>query len=368
MAPTRHILFVDDEPNILAALRRMTRARRDTWTCHFAEGAGPALDILSSQPVDVVVSDMRMPGMDGAELLRRARDIRPQAARIILSGHSHDDSVLRAAGPAHQYLAKPCDQTALETTIDRALALRSILDRPELLDLVGGLDGLPSPAEAHLKLMRELDSPTSSASSIAALVSQDVGMLAELLKITNSQYFALTRAVTTAEQAVRILGVETVRLLALKVGLFRMFIGDSAVADIVRAIEQRAVEAAGAARREALSAGLPGHRIDHAVCAGMLHEVGLLVLLDRWPRRLLPLIDRVRQGAPLGPTLRQGLGASHGEVGGYLLGLWGFNDPVVEAVTLLDHEHASTDESVGAAGNDLLPLLRRAAAAVRTPL
>ncbi|MCA1972731.1 MAG: HDOD domain-containing protein [Caenispirillum sp.] len=364
MTDKRHIVFVDDEPLVLAALRRLTHARRGAWTCHFADGGEAALGLLQSVSADVIVTDMRMPGIDGAELLRRVKEIQPHTVRIILSGYSEEESILRAIGPAHQYLAKPCDQATLEATIDRALGLRAILNRPALLDLVGSLDSLPSPADHHLRLMRRLEDPTASCEAVASLVGQDIGMLAELLRVTNSQYFALTRPAATADQAIRFLGVETVRLLVLRMGLFRMFSGSPAVADTIAAIETRALQMATAARRDAVAAGLSPAQADEMACAGMLWEIGLLALLDRWPTRLLQILTATSaEGRDLGAALTEELGASHFEVGGYLLGLWGFRTTVVEAVTLL----ADVGQDVPAR-DARLGLLRRCAAAVDIPL
>jgi len=361
--PAHRILFVDDEPNILLALRRMTRPWRARWACHFAEGGAAALEILDRHPIDAVISDMRMPGMDGAELLDRVRAVRPQAVRIILSGHAKEDSILRVIGPAHHYLAKPCDHTVLQATIERALNLRAALTQPDLLDLIGQLDTLPSLDERHQRLLRELDSPSASTGSIAALVDEDVAMTTDLLRITNSQYFAVLGEVTTAAQAVRLLGLETIRLLAVKAVLFRQFTGPPELVAVLQALDRRAVEMAALTRQDAMADGLSGHRLDNAVCAGMLWEVGLLPLLARWPDRLSPVIARVRDGAPLGATFRDHIGASPGAVGGYLLGLWGFSDEVVEAVMGLDDPTASADRP-----DSLLPILRRAREKVTVPL
>ncbi len=68
--PSRRVIFVDDEPNLLGGLRRMLRGRRD-WYCIFADSGPAALELFAEEPFDVVVTDMRMPGMDGAHLLMR---------------------------------------------------------------------------------------------------------------------------------------------------------------------------------------------------------------------------------------------------------------------------------------------------------
>ena len=115
----KHVLFVDDEPNVLQGLRRMLRPRREQWEMTFV-GSGPeALANMEKYPVDVVVSDMRMPGMDGAQFLTEVMHRYPDAARIILSGQVSQKAVHRALGSTHAYLAKPCDAQLLMATIEQ---------------------------------------------------------------------------------------------------------------------------------------------------------------------------------------------------------------------------------------------------------
>src|SRR5450755_4506465 len=102
------LLFVDDEPNVLQGLQRQLRPMRNEWDMHFVENGQKALDFMAAQPVDIVVSDMMMPGMDGAQLLSEVVRRHPQTVRLILSGHAEREAVLRLVGPAHQYLSKPC--------------------------------------------------------------------------------------------------------------------------------------------------------------------------------------------------------------------------------------------------------------------
>ncbi|MGA2228990.1 MAG: response regulator, partial [Syntrophobacteraceae bacterium] len=91
----RHILFVDDEPVLLDGLKRMLHGMRDRWEMIFAASAEAALEILKSKPADVVVTDVRMPGMDGVQLLSLVRDLYPQIVRIILSGTNEKDIILK---------------------------------------------------------------------------------------------------------------------------------------------------------------------------------------------------------------------------------------------------------------------------------
>ena len=117
------LLFVDDEPKVLQGLQRQLRPMRHEWDMNFAENASQALEFMSARPVDIVVSDMMMPGMDGSELLKAIIQLRPQTVRIILSGHSDREAVLRLVGPAHQYISKPCDADELRRAIERDFSL-----------------------------------------------------------------------------------------------------------------------------------------------------------------------------------------------------------------------------------------------------
>jgi DNA-binding NtrC family response regulator len=105
----KRVIFVDDEARILEGLRRMLRPMRNQWEMAFAPGGQAALDVMATTPFDVIVSDMRMPGMDGAALLEQVREHYPEVIRIVLSGHTEMATALRVVPIAHQFLAKPCD-------------------------------------------------------------------------------------------------------------------------------------------------------------------------------------------------------------------------------------------------------------------
>jgi CheY-like chemotaxis protein len=114
------ILFVDDEPRVLDGLHRMLRSRRREWDLHFALSGDEALERLAALPFDVIVSDMRMPRMDGAALLTIVRETFPDVIRIVLTGHTELERALQIAPVAHQFLTKPCDPLTLQSAIDHA--------------------------------------------------------------------------------------------------------------------------------------------------------------------------------------------------------------------------------------------------------
>lgn len=122
MRKTR-IIFVDDEPSVLASLRAVFRRDRDRWDIEFAPGGFAALDRLAAIDfaVDVIVTDMRMPDVDGAMLLERVKEQSAGTVRIILSGSADTDDLARAQMCAHELLTKPCSTQMIRETIERLL-------------------------------------------------------------------------------------------------------------------------------------------------------------------------------------------------------------------------------------------------------
>jgi DNA-binding NarL/FixJ family response regulator len=152
---TVHVLFVDDDTRVLDGLRRLLYEHRNDWAMAFALGGEAALRALedaagtdaarAAAPFDVVVTDLRMPGMDGAALLRTVHARWPRVVRIVLSGQTDQATMLRTVRVAHQCLAKPCDAGVLHDAVTRAFRLRDLLSDEALRTIVGGVDALPHP-------------------------------------------------------------------------------------------------------------------------------------------------------------------------------------------------------------------------------
>lgn len=326
------ILFVDDEPNILQGLQRMLRSMRREWDMHFLDNGKAALAAMAENPFDAVVTDMRMPGMDGAELLSEIRRLYPEAIRVILSGYSELEAVMRTVGPAHQYLAKPCSAQILIDVLRRAIELRRLLECEGLRKLLAGLKSLPTPSNTYYAVVSYIDDPRASANGLAEIIAKDVAMTAELLKVTNSAYFTVPSKVNTPLQAVRILGFETLRALVLRIGIFRSFKGLPATGRVMEDLNRDSFLVGRIARRLARLEGFDAHAVEMAFCAGMLCSIGMLVLLDHMPARFAEVKAAIAGGKGLLEAEAEVFGATQFQVGAYLLGLWGFKQDVVEAV------------------------------------
>lgn len=118
MTETAKILFVDDEPQMLTALSRVFRGKQ--FNVQTANSGQEALTILESEQFDVIVSDMRMPEMDGATFLAHSLSLNPQSRRILLTGYSDQESTIRAIndGQVHQYLSKPWNNQQLRESVE----------------------------------------------------------------------------------------------------------------------------------------------------------------------------------------------------------------------------------------------------------
>lgn len=338
------VLFVDDDPNVLAAIRRSTRRRTD-WDTHFVDSGVDALALCESVGrVDVLVTDMRMPGMDGAELLKQVRARSPLTARVVLSGQSDHDAVFRAVGPAHQYLAKPTDFDELARVIELVTTPpgRPLDDRA--LRMVGRADVLQSPPALVEQVVRAMEMPSSNYREIARLVSEDVALTAEVMKLVNSAFFGHYGRVDTVEAAIALLGMDMLRALMLEHDLFgRRHLGAQWL-DLT-SLARRSRALAQAARGLALRNDCDHATAGQAFLAGMVSEIGLLVMAD------VPIADPEicsRLGFAWDPELERSVfGGDRYSVGCHLLNLWGFAEPIVEAVALRGTRGVGSEGTVG---------------------
>jgi len=333
VAAKQQILFVDDEPNVLQGLRRMLHPLRHEWEMAFA-GSGPeALEHLEHTPCDVVVSDMRMPGMDGPQLLAHINLQYPHIVRLVLSGHSDREMVLRSVRPAHQYLAKPCDAMTLKAMITRACALHVLLGNAALRRLVSGMTTLPSLPALYLQVQAAIQDPQVSVGKVGEVIGQDMGMTAKILQLVNSAFFGLQRPITTPTEAVRLLGLDTIKALVLSVHIFIHCDMAMLRALSLHTLWQHSLAIGACAKRIIETEGGDPSMADEAFTAGLLHDVGKLVLGTNLPELYVAACTLAQeQDLTDWEGERVTYGATHTEVGAYLLGLWGLPDPLVEAL------------------------------------
>ena len=329
---TRRVMFVDDEPHLLAGLRRGLRMRRRDWELFFANGGAEALATLETEQVDIVVSDMRMPGMDGGQLLARVRELYPATARMILSGHADRQSIITAVGPTQQYLAKPCEIDVLVAAIERVLSVRELVTNETLRDVLGGVESLPKPPQVYDEMMAISADPDCSLSDVVEVIEKDLGTSTEVLRLVNSSFFGLPVRVESVARAVTLLGLETIQGLAVAGAVFGQGGTPPPGLDPGRLCRE-GLQTGMLCKRFALAEGWPRDAVNDAFFAGLLHRVALPVLAVAHPAAWA----KVRGEQPADPwEMAEGeaaqFGASATRSTAYLLGLWGFSETVVAAI------------------------------------
>ena len=328
--PMRRVLFVDDEPHVLESLRDALRPRRREWSMRFETSGAAALEALEEAPYDVVVSDMRMPGMDGAELLGLVHRRHPNTVRVVLSGYAELEIVARAAAVAHRFLAKPCDLQELVRVIERSCALVELTDREALRRVATSATRLPCVPETYARLQALLEDGDSSIRDAAAIVKQDVAMAAKVLQLANSAFFGRSRAVPSIVEAVSFLGLSTLKALTLTAGALEAFRPERPIEHFsLDEVQRHGTLVARLARRL-----LPdGAGQDASFTAALLHDVGLVVLAAEEPGFLGDILATAhRDRRPVSDVELETRGITHGEVGAHLLDLWGLPHEIVEAV------------------------------------
>jgi HD-like signal output (HDOD) protein len=331
------VLFVDDEPNVLNGLRLVLRTLRDKWHMAFATSAVEALEILDRETFDVIISDMRMPGMDGGDLLAEVQKRHPHMLRIILSGYSDQAMIMKTVKPAHQFLSKPCNHSELQEVVERSMQLRGVLGNEHVRSILSDVEALPSLPEVYQALETELGRENPSLEYIGDIIEQDLGLTASLLKLVNSSFFGLRRHVSSPHQAVVLLGTETVKSLMLIIELVKRFHVKESLHVDATLLWEHSTFTGHLARCIAAKCQKSKDVVDNSFIAGLLHDVGKLVLLTRFEDEYMQVLDLVRNtDMYILHAEQQVFGTTHAEMGAYLLALWGLPAPVVEAVLLHD--------------------------------
>lgn len=331
----KRVLFVDDEPHLIAGLKRSLRSQRGEWEMFFAGSGAEALRLIDETAIDAVVTDMYMPGINGAQLLSEIARRQPLTIRMVLSGHSDEKSILSLVATAHRFLAKPCDTDTLKSVLSRAFVLQSLLADDHLQSLVGSLGSLPTIPEVYHKLTRKLQSENATVREVGHLIGEDPPLTAKLLQVVNSAFFGIGRRVTNPEEAASLLGMETLSGLILSAGIFQQFEQDRSLSSTLslEGLWHHSIAVGNLARKIARAEGCSQVIMDDSLAAGLLHDIGLLLIAFRLP-------DAWEQIQALSASQeifhwraeQQVLGTTHNAIGAYLLGLWGLPDAIVESV------------------------------------
>jgi len=315
------ILLVDGEPMLLEAFRRSMRMERPAWHVALAGSGEEALALLGREPFDIVVTELLMPGMDGAALLRDVHGSSPSTLRVVLSGQPRVDLMEAAEGHFHRFLAKPLDPEILVGVLEElVLGETGGLDE-QARRFVSGLKAIPSLPVIYGRIRTLLSGEDPSMPALVALVQSDLGIASKLLKLVNSAYFSLERKVTDLGQAISMLGLETVKTVVLVRGAMEALQALEPAGLDMSALWRHSQGVANGARAIAAGEGQRPAVMEDAYSLGLLHDIGRVILA------LDPDADyrRVAEAPAQGLVAAERLlyGTDHPHVGAQLLSLWG---------------------------------------------
>jgi HD-like signal output (HDOD) protein len=322
------VMFVDDEAHVLAALRRSLHHLKKQWRMRFASSAAEALEQLQETPADVVVSDMRMPGMNGQVFLCHVRDRWPGAIRVVLSGQTELESALASVDVSHRFLDKPCGPDVLEETVQRLLVIRERIGSPRVREFVGAIGSLPSTPSVIAELNSALLDPQVTNHAVVAILERDPAVTAKLLQLANSALLGIDEPVNDVATAVDCLGIAAVRDLATATAAFSALSPSSPdLSSFTEQLESHSLRVA------LLAAEIAGEDVaKQAFAAGMLHDIGQLIVAANAPEQWAEINTLVATGIARPTAELSVLGVTHAEIGSYLLALWGLPGSLYEAV------------------------------------
>ncbi len=313
---TPRVLFVDDDISVLSALRRGLRPYCRDWQLKFCQSPVEALTVLSEFEPWVVVSDKRMPEMDGADLLRKVCEVSPEVIRVLLSGYVSEEVIFEVADVAHLLIPKPFEMEALAMLLRRAICLRSIPLTLSLRRQLGAIESIPVLPAVYQQLVAHLNNENVDVDEIGRIISQDPAIMVKIFQLANSPFLGFSGPVSDIHSAVMRLGFEIIKHLVLCHGVFRQCMAINK-AERNRLL-QRSMQVALLSRQLSMACGCAGPEVEKSFTLGLLHNVGALLTCTGMIQPDSDNSDQQPQEEDV--------------AGGYLLALWEFGDDFVNAL------------------------------------
>lgn len=333
-----NILFVDDEENILKSLKRLLND--EDWNCHFAGSGQEALALLAKQPVDVILSDVVMPEMDGIQLLAEAKRLYPGMIRIFLTGFAKQEKVSRALseGFTQQIIPKPWIDQELKEIIRSALrqSRQQKSRNPEFQAMINSIPLLPPLPESYSQVKGCITEDDVDIEKMAAIISKDVAISSALLHWANSALFGQRYQVDTIKKAIVVLGTDIVENLILSESIHRSIASNlpKIPGFDLREFTRHSIAVAVISRLliRTLSSSNTDQQ-DRAFIAGLLHDMGKLAAASFFTEKFAEAIRQAEEeNCFLAEKETEIIGANHAELGSFLAEWWALPPFIVNAI------------------------------------
>ncbi len=339
MGSKPRVLLLEENAGTLARLKDEFSPLSTYWDIDYADSAiGGIKMILDGPHYEVVVIDIALTSEDPVRILSAIAERFPHTIRFALTDQADDQRITRTANLAHQFIYSPCEYHTLRIQVTRAIAMREKLRRCPLRQKLHEINALPPLPTLYREVMKEIHSSDPSVAKVAAIIAKDVAMSAKLLQVVNSAGVGLRNEVTNVTQAASLLGIQRISAMILMVEMFDLVATSDLPAGVsLDALWDHSLKVGEYAKKIAQCQTNDLRSIDAAFTSGLLHDLGMLLVASNFPKELSKALAhaRARKMSLLNAELDV-MGATHAEVGGYLLELWGLPDALVEAITFHD--------------------------------
>nr|WP_282437273.1 HDOD domain-containing protein [Vibrio amylolyticus] len=318
-------MLVDDEPLVLNGLKRALYGTG--WTIFTDTSGQAALQTLKKEPIDLIISDMLMPGMNGAELLKIVSEKHPSVIRASLSGYSDPDITIKGGFFAHLAFMKPCEPEAIKDEVNRIANILSLFPDRVIQSAIGSITSLPIPPKLFFQVKSKLADDTTSMEEIAKLISQDPAMCAKIIHTSNNAIFRGRTQIDSITSAITRLGGQVITSI---IGMLEVYSvstdkPNQSLEELQSQSLRVAILASSFVRREDR---------DQTFLIGILHRIGeyvrMMIVND-----LMTAYTSTNKEEDNKVHLEQYLFNTKSEqLGGYLLHFWGFPIPIIECILI----------------------------------
>lgn len=324
MTKRKQIVFVDHDQHLLDSIQRRLRSQRKVWNCAFIADTTDALKYVAEKKPDLIISDLRMPRMDGAHFLHRVKEVSPQSVRMILTGETDQEANIDLLEVANQCLAKPCTVADIENGIIELLEVQELIGEAKVKKKIAGLSSLPSFPRAYLSLKKQLQNPDISVAEVGSTISRDPAITAKIMQFINSPFYNPGgKKVTCPTRAVSLLGLEFVAQVTLISHMFDTADNSQCKTLKLNALWNRSQAVSSLAKLLASSEDFSKEQVELISLSGLMHGIGKLTLATTHPdlyRDYLSQVDATPHPTQLEKRL---FGADHPSVGAFLCAVWG---------------------------------------------
>ncbi|WP_367989409.1 HDOD domain-containing protein [Vibrio sp. NTOU-M3] len=334
------ILLVDDERMVLNGLKRALFSTG--WKLHTAESGVEALQLLKENEIDLIISDMRMPGMDGSELLEKISKLYPSIIRASLSGYADPEITIKGGFFAHQAFMKPCDPAVIKTEVNRIADILNLFPDRIIQSAIGKITSLPITPKLFFKVKGMLNSPQASMHDVAEIISQDPAMCAKIIHISNNAIFRGQKEISNVSEAITRLGSQIVINIIAMLEVYSISLNESS--EPLEELQSECLKVASLAMKM-----VDSEQKDVTFLAGILHRIGEYVRIMIVPELMKAYLHTSNKGKDKAHLEKHLFHTKSEQLGGYLLHFWGFPLPIIEAVLICNEPDELIKYPFGAA-------------------